>query len=60
MVTHADFILVVEKDATFQKLLDAKFCEKLHPCILITVNINLYMQCENTSDLKFSSLIVVK
>ena len=45
MVTHADFILVVEKDATFQKLLDAKFCEKLHPCILITVSINLYMQC---------------
>ena len=38
MVTHADFILVVEKDATFQKLLDAKFCEKLHPCILITVS----------------------
>ncbi|XP_045159068.2 meiotic recombination protein SPO11-like [Mercenaria mercenaria] len=36
IVSNADFILVVEKDATFQKLLQDKVCEKLHPCIIIT------------------------
>ncbi|XP_069128528.1 meiotic recombination protein SPO11-like isoform X1 [Argopecten irradians] len=34
--TEASFILVVEKDATFQSLLDNGFCAKLGPAILIT------------------------
>ncbi len=35
--SSAKFILVVEKDASFQKLLDDNFCQKLFPCILVTV-----------------------
>ena len=35
-------MLVVEKDATFQKLLDDNFCETMHPCIIITVSMILY------------------
>nr|XP_013046104.1 meiotic recombination protein SPO11 isoform X2 [Anser cygnoides] len=34
--SHAKFILIVEKDATFQRLLDDDFCIKLSPCIMIT------------------------
>lgn len=34
--TNAKFILIVEKDATFQKLLDDGICAKLSPCIIIT------------------------
>ncbi|XP_052777856.1 meiotic recombination protein SPO11-like, partial [Mya arenaria] len=34
--SRANFILVVEKDATFQKLLETRVCEKLDPCIVIT------------------------
>ncbi|CAL1542300.1 unnamed protein product, partial [Lymnaea stagnalis] len=34
--THAHFVLVVEKDATFQKLLNSQFCQKMGHCILIT------------------------
>lgn len=33
----AQFILLVEKDATFQKLLDEGVLERLGPCILVTV-----------------------
>ncbi|XP_071836638.1 meiotic recombination protein SPO11-like isoform X2 [Apostichopus japonicus] len=36
ITSEAKFILVVEKDATFQKLLDEKITAKLHPCILVT------------------------
>uniref|UniRef100_A0A3B1JUH8 DNA topoisomerase (ATP-hydrolyzing) n=1 Tax=Astyanax mexicanus TaxID=7994 RepID=A0A3B1JUH8_ASTMX len=36
IVSSAKFILVVEKDATFQRLLDDEFCTRLHPCIIIT------------------------
>ncbi|XP_078092173.1 meiotic recombination protein SPO11 [Mustelus asterias] len=32
----AKFVLVVEKDATFQRLLDDDFCTKLFPCIIVT------------------------
>ncbi|MGH0184187.1 UNVERIFIED_CONTAM: hypothetical protein FKN15_014181 [Acipenser sinensis] len=32
----AQFLLIVEKDATFQRLLDDEFCIKLAPCIIIT------------------------
>ncbi|XP_067143266.1 meiotic recombination protein SPO11 isoform X2 [Centruroides vittatus] len=34
--SNAKFILVIEKDATFQKLLDEKFTVHLGPCIIIT------------------------
>nr|BAM16279.1 Spo11 [Anguilla japonica] len=34
--SHAKFVLIVEKDATFQRLLDDGFCSKLAPCIIIT------------------------
>lgn len=34
--TDASFVLVVEKDAVFQRLLDEGFCETMRPCIIIT------------------------
>ncbi|KAL2297104.1 hypothetical protein Nmel_015162, partial [Mimus melanotis] len=34
--SHAKFILIVEKDATFQRLLDDDFFNKVSPCIMIT------------------------
>ncbi|KAK6989509.1 meiotic recombination protein SPO11-like isoform X1 [Biomphalaria glabrata] len=34
--TQAKFVLVVEKDATFQKLMSHQFCKKMKTCILIT------------------------
>ncbi|XP_055508706.1 meiotic recombination protein SPO11 [Leucoraja erinacea] len=34
--SSAQFVLVVEKDATFQRLLDDDFCTKMSPCIIIT------------------------
>nr|XP_019951572.1 PREDICTED: meiotic recombination protein SPO11 isoform X1 [Paralichthys olivaceus] len=36
IVSSAKFVLIVEKDATFQRLLDDDFCTKLCPCIIIT------------------------
>ncbi|XP_014664431.1 PREDICTED: meiotic recombination protein SPO11-like isoform X2 [Priapulus caudatus] len=36
MCSHAKFVLVVEKDATFQKLLDDNIFTQLGPCIIIT------------------------
>ncbi|XP_068119258.1 meiotic recombination protein SPO11 isoform X3 [Hyperolius riggenbachi] len=36
MRTHARFVLIIEKDATFQRLLDDDFCGKCGPCILVT------------------------
>ncbi|XP_051516541.1 meiotic recombination protein SPO11 [Myxocyprinus asiaticus] len=36
IVSFAKFILIVEKDATFQRLLDDDFCIRLSPCIIIT------------------------
>ncbi|XP_077371337.1 meiotic recombination protein SPO11 isoform X2 [Festucalex cinctus] len=36
IVSSAKFVLVVEKDATFQRLLHDDFCTKLSPCIMIT------------------------
>ncbi|XP_073094190.1 meiotic recombination protein SPO11 isoform X5 [Manis javanica] len=37
LVTDAKFLLIVEKDATFQRLLDDNFCNKMSPCIMVTV-----------------------
>ena len=34
----ARYILVIEKDATFQKLIEKKFHHTYGPCILITVS----------------------
>ncbi|XP_037539902.1 meiotic recombination protein SPO11 [Nematolebias whitei] len=36
IVSSAKFVLIVEKDATFQRLLDDDFCTKMSPCIIIT------------------------
>uniref|UniRef100_A0A8C9XA86 DNA topoisomerase (ATP-hydrolyzing) n=1 Tax=Sander lucioperca TaxID=283035 RepID=A0A8C9XA86_SANLU len=36
IVSSAKFVMIVEKDATFQRLLDDDFCAKLSPCIIIT------------------------
>ncbi|XP_072773095.1 meiotic recombination protein SPO11 isoform X2 [Taeniopygia guttata] len=36
LTSHAKFILIVEKDATFQRLLDDNFFNKVSPCIMIT------------------------
>jgi hypothetical protein len=36
--SNARFILLVEKDAAFQKLLDEGILERLGPCLLITVS----------------------
>ncbi|XP_056279019.1 meiotic recombination protein SPO11 isoform X2 [Pseudoliparis swirei] len=36
IVSSAKFVLIVEKDATFQRLLDDDFCTKMSPCIMIT------------------------
>lgn len=36
ITSEARFILVVEKDASFQKLLDEDITAKLHPCIVVT------------------------
>ncbi|XP_051961750.1 meiotic recombination protein SPO11 [Xyrauchen texanus] len=36
IVSAAKCILIVEKDATFQRLLDDDFCIRLSPCIIIT------------------------
>uniref|UniRef100_A0A672J910 DNA topoisomerase (ATP-hydrolyzing) n=1 Tax=Salarias fasciatus TaxID=181472 RepID=A0A672J910_SALFA len=36
IVSSAKFVMIVEKDATFQRLLDEDFCTKLSPCIIIT------------------------
>ncbi|CAH2303074.1 meiotic recombination SPO11 isoform X1 [Pelobates cultripes] len=36
MRSQAKFILIIEKDATFQRLLDDEFCTRFGPCILIT------------------------
>ncbi|XP_048034655.1 meiotic recombination protein SPO11 isoform X2 [Megalobrama amblycephala] len=36
IVSSAKFVLIVEKDATFQRLLDDDFCTRLSPCIIIT------------------------
>ncbi|XP_004070604.1 meiotic recombination protein SPO11 isoform X1 [Oryzias latipes] len=36
IVSSAKFVMIVEKDATFQRLLNDDFCRKLSPCIMIT------------------------
>ena len=39
MHSDAKFVLVVEKEASFQRLMDDNVLQKLHPCIVITVSI---------------------
>ncbi|KAM9446017.1 meiotic recombination protein SPO11 [Clarias gariepinus] len=36
IVSSAKFVLVIEKDATFQRLIDDDFCTQFNPCIIIT------------------------
>jgi hypothetical protein len=38
MQTNAKFVLIIEKDATFQKLLDDGFHVIFEQCILVTVS----------------------
>jgi len=38
MHSDAKFVLVVEKEASFQRLMDDNVLQKLHPCIVITVS----------------------
>ena len=38
MLSDAKFVLVVEKEASFQRLMDDNVLQKLHPCIVITVS----------------------
>ncbi|XP_012371227.1 meiotic recombination protein SPO11 isoform X3 [Octodon degus] len=35
-IRNAKFLLIVEKDATFQRLLDDNFCNHMSPCIMVT------------------------
>ncbi|XP_051000926.1 meiotic recombination protein SPO11 isoform X3 [Acomys russatus] len=35
-IQNAKFLLIVEKDATFQRLLDDNFCSRMSPCIMVT------------------------
>ncbi|XP_013373761.1 PREDICTED: meiotic recombination protein SPO11 isoform X2 [Chinchilla lanigera] len=35
-IRNAKFLLIVEKDATFQRLLDDNFCNQMSPCIMVT------------------------
>lgn len=35
--SEANFVLVVEKDAVFQKLIHDQILERLGPCIMVTV-----------------------
>ncbi|XP_013207553.1 meiotic recombination protein SPO11 isoform X3 [Microtus ochrogaster] len=35
-IRNAKFLLIVEKDATFQRLLDDNFCSRMSPCIMVT------------------------
>lgn len=37
--SNAKFVIVVEKDATFQHLLEGKIFDVLGPCIIITVSV---------------------
>ncbi|XP_054554395.1 meiotic recombination protein SPO11 isoform X1 [Talpa occidentalis] len=41
LITDAKFLLIVEKDATFQRLLDDNFCNKMSPCIMVTERIKV-------------------
>lgn len=43
IVSSAKFVMIVEKDATFQRLLDDDFCTKLSPCIIITVRFPFFL-----------------
>ncbi|KAF5901521.1 meiotic recombination protein SPO11, partial [Clarias magur] len=36
IVSSAKFVLVIEKDATFQRLADDDFCTQFNPCIILT------------------------
>ena len=49
--SSAKFVLIVEKDATFQHLLEEKAVEKLGPCIIITVRVfsSVHVGCGSMS-----------
>lgn len=56
MHSDAKFVLVVEKEASFQRLMDDNVLQKLHPCIVITVSIyilGLLLSCFGSSSVLF-------
>lgn len=56
MHSDAKFVLVVEKEASFQRLMDDNVLQKLHPCIVITVSIyilGLLLSCFGPSSVLF-------
>ncbi|ELR62058.1 Meiotic recombination protein SPO11 [Bos mutus] len=57
LITDAKFLLIVEKDATFQRLLDDNFCNKMSPCIMVTVYYLLLPQGKGVPDLNTRLLI---
>lgn len=56
--SKAMFILLVEKDAAFQKLLDDGAQTRFGPCIIITVCFVLYF-CSNCSNFNYSFMNTV-
>lgn len=59
IVSSAKFVLIVEKDATFQRLLDDGFCSKLSPCIMITVCFPVFASSIDPKDLPGMLLLPV-
>lgn len=57
LTSHAKFILIVEKDATFQRLLDDDFFNKVSPCIMITVCTLYFISSSYTSFKEYFSIV---
>ena len=58
--SHAKFVLVVEKEASFQRLMDDNVLQRLHPCIIITVSTSLTSStaCFSTECLKTRTEVI--
>ena len=58
--SDAKFVLVVEKEASFQRLMDDNVLQRLHPCIIITVSTSLTSStaCFSTECLKTRTEVI--
>ena len=58
--SDAKFVLVVEKEASFQRLMDDNVLQRLHPCIIITVSASLASStgCFSTECLKTGTKVI--
>ena len=56
MHSDAKFVLVVEKEASFQRLTKDNLLQKLHPCIVVTVSISNI--CIRVVDSRFKILFI--